>query len=162
MSILYISTDWLMHVFQNFLMEICLWATRFVYRGSSTCTGQWLRCYPAAPPLLAPSFDIVLYFPKSKVRVSQFVSQKFMGYGWLWTVKMFFSKCRCKQWMSDSAFCARLTYISPEDVAKLPGAMPEGRGWKHKFGNMIRTKFNQEKYILCWFCLNDMSRKQFN
>ena len=30
--------------------------------------------------------------------------------------------------MSDSAFCARLTYISPEDVAKLPGTMPEGWG----------------------------------
>ena len=42
-----------------------MWATRFVFRGSSSCTGQRLRRYPAVPPLLTLALVIWFVFPPS-------------------------------------------------------------------------------------------------
>ena len=33
---------------------------------------------------------------------------------------------RCKQWMADTAYCERLTYLTADDIRKLPGPMPQG------------------------------------
>ena len=115
----------------------------YVDVGNQVCLQRIIFVHRAAAPTLSCSAsiaytgfgDLICFSPKSKFNWVQdvliFAFPKLIGFPKLSGLRMlqgFFSNYRCKQWMSDSAFCARLTYISPEDVAKLPGTMPEGWG----------------------------------
>ena len=44
------------------------------------------------------------------------------------------TRTRCKQWMHDSAFCARMTHLTAADIAKIPGPMPTGHIWGQTCG----------------------------
>lgn len=61
----------------------------------------------------------------------------------------FSAQLRCKQWMADSNFCARVTHFTDRDVAQIVGHQPEG----------IRTNLSFEVYRIESKLIGFWSRK---
>ena len=148
------------------------------YVGNQVCLQRIIFVHRAAAPTLSCSAsiactgfgDLICFSPKSKFNWVQdvliFAFPKLIGFPKLSGLRMlqgFFSNCRCKQWMSDSAFCARLHLHLSWRCGETARNYARRMGWKHKFGNMFWTNFNQRSpYWFDFIFWRGMFRKQSN